>query len=234
MLHTEQPDVVPVLWDGEAHMEPSARVRILLEQLVGSCTVQAASGTDPELAADTGVHEAAINVGELGDLLGLGGIDQRDAVLIVGEVRTGDQVVVVVLPAGRVDLVCDVGIHGHRVDVAGERECPQVRPCGCRAVEQPCALVCSPKDRRRGVPRLPRLRGRQRAVSEPFLSGTNLDLETGGLVLEPTSRRAVVDPVRSGLPPRRLHIQPVTDARCRLRALARQHDAVRTVSRGGV
>ncbi len=104
MLHGEQADVVPVLGDGEADVEAGTSVGILLEQLVGGGPVEPLGGADAEFAADAGVHEPTVDVGEGVDLLLLLGVDQRDAVFVAAEVGAGDEVVVVMLAAGRVDL----------------------------------------------------------------------------------------------------------------------------------
>ncbi|MGG1909816.1 hypothetical protein AB1285_22930 [Microbacterium sp. NRRL B-14842] len=201
----------------------------MLEQLVRGGLVQPDRGADTELAPDAGEHEPAVDVGELADLLRLGRVDQRDAVLVLGERLPRDQVVVVVQARGEVDLLGDVVFDRHGVDVLRQRQRPQVRSGGGRAVEQARVLVGVANDRRGDVPGQTSLGRGQRPVAEPLLRGADFDLEAGDRVLEPTGGRAVVDPVGSGLPVRGLDVQPVPHARRRLGALPGQHDAVSAV-----
>lgn len=126
MPNPEDPDVVPRRRHLKADVEPSSRVRVLFQQLIRGGAVQAPCGPDPEFATQGRVHEASIDVGELVDLLLFGRVHERYAVFVGGGIGTGDEVLDVVLAAGCVDLLGDIRGDRNRVDVLGERQCPQI------------------------------------------------------------------------------------------------------------
>ena len=233
MADPEDPDVVPVLGDGEAHVDAGAGVGVLPQQVRGGGPVQPFPGAHAELGADGGVHEAPVDVGEPVDLGGRVWVEQGNAVLVGVGGLPGHEVLDVVLPGGAVHLLGDV--RGQRVglEVLRQGQGPEVAAGGCGCVHQLPVPELGLDDVPERLPGQTGLLGRQGGVAEPGAGRGDLDALAGLAVLEPAHRRrahevAGVDPAGS------LHEQPVALTAVDHGDLAGEHDPVHPDGCGGV